>query len=183
MDRDELVLLGRITDAHGLKGEVKIASFTSAPEAIGAYGPLSTSDGSRSFMISSFRIGNGGVVIARLSGVADRDAAEKLKGQELYVKRDALPEPEQEEYYHSDLIGLSARSPSGEPIGEILAVHNFGAGDLLEIRLLESGRTELVPFDEANVPKIDLREGCATIAYSFQEDEADQEDGAEDEAK
>ncbi len=163
MHRGELVLLGRITDAHGLKGEVKIASYTARPEDIAAYGPLITADKVRRFEIASLRPGSRGVVIAQLSGVADRTAAEKLKGTELYVAREVLPAPDEDEFYHSDLIGLLAHSPSGETIGEVVAVHNFGAGDLLEIRVSGSSRTELIPFDAANVPKIDLQEGYVAV--------------------
>lgn len=173
MDRGELVLLGRITDAHGLKGEVKIASFTARPEDIAAYGPLTTADNSRRFEIASLRSASSGVVIAQLTAVTDRTAAEKLKGTELYVAREALPAPEEGEFYHSDLMGLPARTPNGELIGEVVAVHNFGAGDLLEIRLSGASRTELVPFDEANVPKVDLQERYAVIVFPDGEDKED----------
>jgi 16S rRNA processing protein RimM len=99
----------------------------------------------------------GATIIATLRGVSDRDEAERLKGTDLYVSRTALPPPEDDdEYYHSDLIGLKAISPDGEPIGTILAVHNFGAGDLLEVRFEGERQAQLIPFESAHVPRIDL---------------------------
>ncbi len=162
-DSDERVLLGRIAGAHGLKGEVKIATFTAEPEDVAAYGPLASADGSVTFEIASLRHAGGSAVIARLRGVADRDAAERLRGTELFVPRTALPPADADEYYHSDLIGLSAISPDGEPLGEIVAVHNFGAGDLLELRHLKGRQTQLIPFENAYVPKVDLEAGFITL--------------------
>ena len=135
-DSDERVLLGRITGVHGLKGEVKIAAFTAEPEDVAAYGPLTNADGSVTFEIASLRHAGGGGVVARLRGVADRNAAESLARNGAFRPRSMLPPADADEYYHSDLIGLSAISPDGEPLGEIVAVHNFGAGDLLELRLV-----------------------------------------------
>ena len=153
---EDKVLLGRITGVHGLKGEVKIAAYTGEPEDIAAYGPLATAEG-RYFHISAIRSVKGGTVIAVLRGVSNRDEAEKLKGTELYVSRAALPPPEEEdEYYHSDLIGLNAVSPDGETIGKIIAVHNFGAGDLLEVRFEDERQAQLIPFESTHVPRVDL---------------------------
>lgn len=159
----ERVLLGRITGAHGLKGEVKIAAFTAVPEDVAAYGPLTSADGSLAVEITSVRSAGGGTVIARLRGIADRNEAERLRGTELFVARALLPPAEADEYYHSDLIGLAAISPEGDALGEIVAVQNFGAGDLLELRPLSGGRTELIPFESEHVPKVDLEAGCVTI--------------------
>ena len=149
------ILLGRIAGAHGIRGEVVIHAYTVAPEDIGAYGPLSDADGARSFTITSAR-GTAKGVVARLKGVADRNAAEALKGVELYADRARLPAAAAGEYYHTDLIGLAAVDTEGKPLGEILTVQNFGAGDLLEIRLAGSHKTEFVPFTEAAVPMVDL---------------------------
>jgi 16S rRNA processing protein RimM len=156
------ILLGRIADAHGIRGEVLIHSYASAPDNIGAYGPLSDAAGARSFAIESARVTAKGVV-ARLEGIADRTAAEALKGTELYIDRDRLPDAGEDEFYHADLIGLAAIDPDGNPIGKIVAVQNFGAGDLLEIRVAGSSRTELVPFTEASVPSIDLAARRAVV--------------------
>jgi 16S rRNA processing protein RimM len=165
----ELILVGRISGAHGLKGEVKIAAFTAAPGDIAAYGPLKTADGGRIFEIASLRSAGGGAVIVRLRGVADRNAAEELRGTELYVARAALPPAGAEEYYHSDLIGLKAISPSGEMLGEIIAVQNFGAGDLLEIRPARGVQTELIPFESPHVPKVDIEGGSVIIVWPVYE--------------
>jgi 16S rRNA processing protein RimM len=162
-DSDERVLLGRISGAHGLKGEVKIATFTAEPEDVAAYGPLASADGSVTFEIASLRHAGGSAVIARLRGVADRNAAERLRGTELFVPRSALPPADEDEYYHSDLVGLSAVSPDGEPLGEIVTVQNFGAGDLLELRLSHGRQTLLVPFESVHVPKVDLEAKRITI--------------------
>jgi 16S rRNA processing protein RimM len=171
-DSDERVLLGRITGAHGLKGEVKIATFTTKPEDVAAYGPLASADGGVTVGIASLRAAGGGTVIARLHGVTDRNAAELLRGTELFVPRIALPpaDADEGEYYHSDLIGLSAISPDGAPLGKIVAVHNFGAGDLLELRRLNSRQSELIPFESAHAPHVDLEAGSITIVIpSFEE--------------
>jgi 16S rRNA processing protein RimM len=150
----ERVLLGRVAGAHGIRGEVLIRTFTERPEDIAAYGPLDDGSG-RTFRIEAARVTSKGVV-ARIAGIADRDAAEALKGAQLYVERDRLPAPDEGRFYHADLIGLAAVDPEGRPLGEIVGVHNYGAGDLLELRLAGSGKTELVPFTEAFVPEIDL---------------------------
>jgi 16S rRNA processing protein RimM len=153
--KSDRILLGRIAGAHGIRGEVVIHAYTVAPEDIGAYGPLSDADGARSFTITSARATAKGVV-ARLKGVADRNAAEALKGVELHADRARLPAAAAGEYYHTDLIGLAAVDAEGRSLGEIVTVQNFGAGDLLEIRLTGSHKTEFVPFTEAAVPTVDL---------------------------
>jgi len=157
------VLLGRIVGAHGLRGEVAIHAYTATPADIGRYGPLYDKDGARSFRIASAR-GTPKGVVARLDGVSDRNAAEALRGVELYVDRDKLPAAADGEFYHADLIGLSAVDPQGNRIGEIVSVQNYGAGDLLEIRSTGSGRTELVPFTEATVPEVDIAAGRVVVA-------------------
>jgi 16S rRNA processing protein RimM len=151
-----LVLLGRIAGAHGIRGEVLIKTFTAAPEDIGGYGPLSDAAGSRSFKIASARPTQKGVV-ARIEGVSDRNAAEALRGVDLYVARDRLPAASEGEFYHADLIGLAAVDPQGNAVGEVVAAHNFGAGDLLEIRLTGASRTEFLSFTDAVVPEVDIQ--------------------------
>jgi 16S rRNA processing protein RimM len=149
------VLLGRIAAAHGIRGEVLIKTFTAEPESIGAYGPLSDKGGTRTFEIESLRVTSKGVV-ARLKGVADRNAAEAVRGTELYIERERLPAAAEGEFYHADLIGLLAVDRGGKAIGEIVAVHNFGAGDLIEVRLRGSAKTELIPFTDTAVPEVDI---------------------------
>ena len=156
------ILLGRILRAHGIRGELLLATYTAAPEAIGDYGPLSDEAGTRTYDITVVCETPKGV-IARVKGVPDRTAAEQLKGIDLYVDRARLPDPEDGAYYHEDLIGLEAVSPGGQPIGEIVSVQNFGAGDLVEIRLAGSKRTELVPFTDAFVPQVDIAARRAVV--------------------
>jgi 16S rRNA processing protein RimM len=149
------VLLGHIAGAHGIRGEVLIKTYTVAPENIGAYGPLRDESGTRNFNVKSARATPKGVV-ARLQGVDDRNAAEAVKGIALYIERDRLPAAADGEFYHADLIGLAAVDGAGKPFGEIVAVQNYGAGDLLEIRLAGASKTELVPFTDAAVPEVDI---------------------------
>jgi 16S rRNA processing protein RimM len=148
------ILLGRIAAAHGIRGEVLIKTFTGRPEDIAAYGPLDD-DGGRTFKLKVVRITPKGVVAA-IAGIGDRSGAEALKGVALYVGRDRLPPPDDGQFYHADLIGLAAADPDGRPLGEVVAVHNHGAGDLLEVRLTATGKTELVAFTDAFVPEVNL---------------------------
>ena len=173
---EERVLLGRITGVHGLKGEVKIITYTGQPEDIAAYGALTGANGERHFHISAIRSVKGATVIAILDGISDRDEAEKLRGTDLYVSRTALPPPEDDdEYYHSDLIGLKAISPDGETIGKIIGVHNFGAGDLLEVRFEGEGQAQLIPFENAHVPRIDLDARQAVVLRPVYEEQSAEE--------
>jgi 16S rRNA processing protein RimM len=149
------VLLGRIASAHGIRGEVLIHAYTTMPEGIAAYGPLSDKDGSRTFRIVSVRATAKGIV-ARLDGVNDRTAAEALAGLELFIRRNRLPATAEDEFYHADLVGLAVVDPEGKVIGRVQAVQNFGAGDLLEVQLEGTGKSELIPFTEAAVPEVDL---------------------------
>jgi len=154
------ICLGVIVGVKGLRGEVRVKSFAERPADVAAYGPLSTDDG-RAIALTVTGSAQG-VVIARIKGVADRTAAEGLKGTKLYVDRAALPETQDGTYYHADLVGLAAVLPSGDALGKIVAVHNFGAGDLFEVEMAD-GRTELVPFSDAAVAEVDLGGGKVTI--------------------
>jgi 16S rRNA processing protein RimM len=158
-----LVLMGRIGAAHGIRGEVRIQSFTEDPLAITDYSPFLTDRAGLSIAISKARPGKG-VIIARLEGVTDRSAAEQLNGVGLFVPRTRLPSVEDvDEFYHTDLIGLEARREDGSIMGDVMAVLNYGAGDILEIRDTD-GSTTLFPFNREFVPRIDLKEGFLTIA-------------------
>jgi 16S rRNA processing protein RimM len=167
---EERVLLGRVTGVHGLKGEVKIATFTAAPEDIASYGALTDATGAREFQIAAVRIVKGGSIVARLRGVTDRDEAEKLRGTDLYASRAALPPPEEDEFYYSDLVGLEAVSPEGAAVGEIVAVQNYGAGDLLEVRFGKEREPVLIPFDSVHVPHVDIAAGRVTVVRPVYED-------------
>ena len=149
------VCVGAIAGSFGVKGEVRLKSFCAEPTAIATYGPLFTEDGSQSFKITLTRPIAGGLG-ARLSGVATKEQADALKGTSLYADREKLPPAGEEEYYHADLIGLDAFDPGGAPLGTVRAVHNHGAGDLLELAGPGLGSPLLVPFTRAAVPTVDL---------------------------
>lgn len=157
MPRPEKVCLGTIVGVHGVQGTVRIKSFTADPADIAAYGAVSDESGGRRFEVKVLGQARG-TVLARLSGIADRNAAEALRGLRLYVPRAALPEANEDEFYHADLIGLPVETREGAPLGSVRAVHNFGAGDILELRD-GNGREILLPFSDAAVPEIDLAKG------------------------
>ena len=157
------ILMGRIGAAHGIKGEVRIQSFTEDPMALAGYGPLATSKPGLTVEIEAARI-SGTVLVARLKGVTDRTAAEKLNGIELLVDREKLPATDDEDdFYHADLIGLEARLTDGSVIGQVSALPNYGAGDLLEVKNPRSGDTYLYPFTKAAVPEIHVKAGYLVI--------------------
>ncbi|GAB5426545.1 MAG: ribosome maturation factor RimM [Devosia indica] len=163
-DTSSRILMGTIGAAHGIKGEVRIASHTQEPEAIADYGPLQTNRPGLVITIESARLQKT-VLIARIKGVRDRNAAELLNGVELYVERSRLPEIEDEDdFYHADLIGLDARLDNGVSIGAVSAIYDHGAGDILEVRDERSGDTFLYPFTKAVVPLVRIADGYLVIA-------------------
>ena len=152
----ERIRIARIGAAHGIRGEVKLWSFTQEPGAVANYGPLESEDGKRRFEIETLRPAKDHFV-ARLKGVGDRDAAEALRNLDLFVPRERLPPIEEADtFYHADLIGLDAVTSDGAPFGTVTALHNFGAGDVIEIAPAGGGAPLLLPFDETTVPTIDL---------------------------
>lgn len=176
------ILLGEISGAHGIRGELMVRSHAAAPEDIASYGTLADESGQRQFELSVVRVTPKGVVV-RIEGVADRTAAEKLKGLKLYVGRDRLPEAGDDEFYHADLIGLQAVDAAGSKVGTIIAVHNFGAGDLIEIRAEVAAETQLVPLTKACVPHVDLQGGIATVVLpNFTDGDRSDEDDTPAEA-
>ena len=155
------ILLARIGAPHGVKGAVRVKTFTGDPMAIGDYGPLSAEDG-RAFSIAEIRPDKAGVV-ARFKGVADRSAAEALNGVELYVDRSVLPAPEDEdEFYPADLIGLAVQKPDGTALGTVASIQDHGAGEFLEIAP-PGGQSVLIPFTKAAVPEIDIAAGRVVV--------------------
>jgi 16S rRNA processing protein RimM len=151
------VCVGIVTGPHGVRGAVRIKSFTEDPTDIAGYGPLADATGRQHFELTLLGIGKG-VVLAAISGVADRDRAEALRGLRLYLPRQALPPPAEDEYYHADLIGLDAVLSDGTLVGRVRAIHDFGAGDVLELE--RPGMAPLVvPFTRAVVPVVDLAAG------------------------
>jgi 16S rRNA processing protein RimM len=155
------ICVARIGAAHGVRGAVKLWTFMEDPLAVKAYGPLVTKDGARQFEVTHAREAKGHLV-ATLKGIATREDAERLNGLELYIAREKLPATDDDEYYHADLIGLAAVTPANEPVGRVIAIHNFGAGDIIEIAP-PSGATMMLPFTNAVVPSVDLASGRVTI--------------------
>jgi 16S rRNA processing protein RimM len=155
------VCVARIGAAHGVRGAVKLWTFTEDPLAVQIYGLLMTKDGARQFEIANVREAKDHLV-ATFKGIATRNDAEKLNGIELYVPREKLPATDDGEYYHADLIGLAAVNAADEPLGRIIAIHNFGAGDIIEIAP-PKGATMLLPFTNAVVPTVDIEGGRVVI--------------------
>ena len=155
------ICVARIGAAHGVRGAVKLWTFTEDPFAVTRYGQLTTKDGARRFELAQVREAKDHLV-ATFKGIADRNAAERLNGIELYVAREKLPATDDDEYYHADLIGLSAETTDGAPLGKVIAIHNFGAGDIIEIAPA-SGASMLLPFSNEVVPTVDLAGGRVLI--------------------
>lgn len=164
-DRTELkkICIAKFGAAHGVRGEVRLWPFTEDPLAVLDYGETETLDGTQRFTITQARVAKDHLV-ARVKGCASRDDAERLNGIELYVPRERLPAADADEYYHADLIGLAAQTADGTALGRVVAVQNFGAGDLLEIRPPGGRDTVLYPFTNAVVPQVDLAAGRIVIA-------------------
>ncbi len=157
----ERVCLGVVTGARGLRGDVRIKTFTADPRDLASYGPVSDEDGRRRFEIRVVGTAKGQLV-ARIEGIGDRTAAEALKGEKLYVDRAVLPELEEEEYYHADLVGLTVELVTGEELGTVRAVHDFGAGDVLDVAGEGKGSL-MVPFTRDAVPTVDLEGGRVIV--------------------
>lgn len=173
-----LILLGQIGAAHGIKGELNIRTFTGAPEAVASYGPLTDKSGTKAYKIKIVRVTDKGVV-ARIDGVTDRNGAEALRNVELYVARSKLPKTAEAEFYHADLVGLATVDHAGAVTGEVVAVQNFGAGDLLEVKFKGANSTEFIPFTGACVPNVDLEAGRVTIIAPEMTGEPEPETGDE----
>jgi 16S rRNA processing protein RimM len=156
-----MVCLGVIAGAHGVRGAVRVESFAANPADLTAYGALSDESGERSFTLTLAGSARG-QLIARIEGVAERNAAEALKGTRLYVERAALPAPAAEEYYHSDLLGLRCESRDGTSFGTVTALYNFGAGDVIEVER-EGGVRILLPFTGTVVPLVDVSGGRLVV--------------------
>jgi len=183
-DPPGLVCVGVVSGARGLKGEVRVRSFTAEPEDIAAYGPVVDETGAPRFDLTVVGAHRNDVIV-HIDGVTDRTQAEALKGTRLYVPRAALPETEADEYYHADLLGLDAEVVGGEALGTVKAVHDFGAGDVLEIDGGPEGPV-MVPFTRAAVPEVDIAGGRVVIAPVpglLGRDEDENEEGDEKESR
>ena len=157
---DKRILIGRILGPHGLKGEVKIKSFTEAPLDLASYGAVIASDG-RKFTLEHERL-QGDMVVASIKGLADRTSAESLRGLDLYVDRADLPATDEDEFYHCDLIDLPVVDASGAEVGRIIAFHNFGGGDVMEVK--RGAASVFVPFTVAMVPTVDVKGGRVVLS-------------------
>ena len=176
-ERKNLIQMAVVGAAQGVRGEVRVKSFSADPAALSRYGPLVSADGRR-FEIDAIRP-HKDLAVVRFKGILDRDTAEALTGTALFVERQALPaDLDEDEFYHADLIGLQAVTRAGEPVGTIIAVQNFGGGDLLEIA--RTGQSSLfVPFTRAAVPEIDIVAGQVRldpVAAGLVDDESDVSD-------
>jgi 16S rRNA processing protein RimM len=166
------ILLGVVIGAQGLSGEVKVKTFTSAIENLRGYGPLHGKD-DREFVVVSARHAKADIAVVRFKGIDDRNAAEALKGTDLRVARNALPPTQDDEFYHADLVGLRAEDGEGRSLGTVMGIHNFGAGDVIEIERADGGDIFL-PFTRETVPAVDLKASRLVIAVP--EDEAAEEE-------
>ncbi len=170
--RDERLCVGVIVGAHGVKGTVRVKSFTERPADVAGYGPVEDETGTRRFRLKP--VGEAkGVVTATIDGVGDRTAAEALKGMRLYVPRTALPLPEEEEFYYSDLVGLTAVLADGFELGKVRGVFDFGGGDVIEV--LGSGGTRMFPFTRAVVPVVDIAGGRLVVDPPVETEVAEEE--------
>jgi len=160
---NNFVMLGQFTAPHGVRGLMKLRSYTEMPEAVLEYGPLFDRNGAE-YQITLKGNAKSGLLVS-VSGVQDRDAAEKLRGIELFVPRHSLPDEDvgDDEFYQTDLINLDVVDEAGVVVGNIRAVQNFGAGDMLDVRLAAGSRTVLIPFTHAAVPEIDLAVGLVRV--------------------
>ena len=155
--------MGMFGAPQGVRGEIRVKSLTGEPGAIGGYGPLTDKEGTRAFVFESLRPLKDGMLVARLAGVSTREAAEALKGMELFARRGQLPPPSEDEFYYDDLIGLDAVDAAGDPIGRVVSLVNYGAGDVLEIAPTQGGETLLLPFTKQVAPRIDFDAGKIVV--------------------
>mgnify|MGYP003339994773 FL=1 len=157
------VAVGVFGAPHGVRGEIKIKSYTGDPLSIADYAPLTDKTGERRFVLKKARPLKDDLLIVTVEGVTDRDAAARLTNLELYASREDMPEAEEDEFYHADLIGLKAIDESAVEMGSVIAIHNFGAGDIIEIKPKAGGPSLLLPFTKKVVPHIDLVKGTLTL--------------------
>ena len=148
---------------QGVRGEIRVKSLTKEPSAIGGYGPLTDKGRTRAFAFETLRALKDNMLIARVAGVSSREAAEALKGMEIFVRRDQLPPPNEDEFYYDDLVGLEALDAAGGRLGRIVSLMNYGAGDVLEIAPAQGGETLLLPFTKRVAPRIDFDAGRIVI--------------------
>jgi 16S rRNA processing protein RimM len=161
-DPERLIALGVFGAPQGVRGEARVKSYTSDPKSIGAYGALTDGKGARRFVLETLRPLKDDMLVARVAGVTTREAARALTGVELFARRSQLPPPDEDEFYHDDLVGLAAVTREGLALGRVITVSEFGAGDILEIRA-ENGETLLLPFTKTVAVEIDFASGRIVI--------------------
>jgi 16S rRNA processing protein RimM len=179
----KLVLVGRVAGAFGVRGELRITTYTEDPLAVFRYRDLKREDGAAALTLQAARAAKGGIIV-RAKEVADKDQADRLRGLRLFVPRDALPPADDDEFYLADLIGLKALAKGGETLGRIKAVHNFGAGDILELDPGEGRPTRLIPFTKDAVPEVKVSHGDTSghvVVIPPREEDGADEGGGEDE--
>ena len=159
--KEDLICVGAIGAARGLRGELRVKSFTDDIEALGAYGPLTDETGTKTFALKVLGQQKG-LVLVRIKGVDNRNAADALKGQTLYIERSRLPQTDEDEFYFSDLVGLKAELVDGSAFGDVALANDFGGGPFLEVATRDHGRV-LVPFTKACVPVVDIAGGRVVI--------------------
>lgn len=172
-DENKMILVGQIGGAFGVKGEVRITAFTAEPMALLDYQPLLKADGTPAVTLISARPDKAGVV-ARVKEIMSKEQADAMRGQKLFVPRDRLPEPEEDEFYLTDLVGLEARDPDDAAVGTVKSVQNFGASDMLEIAPREGGPTWYLPFTREAAPELHLKDGWLRIVRPTEVDERDE---------
>jgi 16S rRNA processing protein RimM len=160
---DRLILMGVFGAPQGVRGEIRVKSLTGEPSAVGAYGPLTNKGQTRSFAFESLRSLKDDMLVARVTGILTREAAEALKGVEIFARRDQLPPPSEDDFYYDDLVGLEAINAAEERIGRVVSLMNYGAGDVLEIAPVGGGETLLLPFTKGVAPRIDFDAGQIVI--------------------
>jgi len=172
------VQMAVIGAAHGIKGELRVKTFTGDPLALGGYGPLSSREG-RIFEVETIRAA-GEVAVVRFKGIRDRSTAESLTGTELFIDRSALPPEDEDEFYHADLVGLAVRDEAGAESGRVTAIQNFGGGDILEITF-KGRKGLLIPFSRASVPEVNVKAGFVRVdpVAAGLVDEPDEDGGPE----
>jgi 16S rRNA processing protein RimM len=168
-----LILMGVFGAPQGVRGEVRVKSLTGDARAIGTYGPLTDKNGARTFVFDTLRSLKDDMLVAGVAGVSTRDAAETLKGVEIFARRDQLPPPSEDEFYYDDLVGLEAVDAAGEPLGRIVSLMNHGAGDVLEIAQVVGRETLLLPFTKAVATRIDFDAGRIVIEPPREVDDED----------
>lgn len=164
MTKDSRIILGAFAGAHGVRGDTRIKAFTQDPMDVGAYGIVFAESSNKKFKLTVKKLIKGDIVLASAPEIATREDADALKGTKFYVERSALPPADENEFYIEDLVGLAAITPEGEPAGRVRAVHNFGAGDILEVIDIPGEKdARMIEFSLANVPAIDVEKGVVTI--------------------